>query len=116
MSRNNQAGFTLIEVLAAASILFSSISIALPIISLIAKERDVLQHRVIFANMLHDELQQRIATGDDNLLQDQYNEQLYGKSVVFTFIKTNLQIKGCAKWDNAKKNQEQICLYGLVEK
>lgn len=106
----NNNGFTLIEVLVASGIILMLISTILPMTTLLEQERAVLSERRIFTTDLHDELQQF-------LWDDMVPPKMYSKTIDFTNIKFNFSneddlIKGCVQWENARKSNETICLYG----
>jgi prepilin-type N-terminal cleavage/methylation domain-containing protein len=105
-------GFTLIEVLIAATILMTVITTIVPIISLVQAERQVLSERRTLSLKLHDELQQFLWL-EDITLPAAYSETIHEKAVQFTFIIENEYVKGCAEWQNAKRRTELFCLYGL---
>lgn len=109
-----QKGFTLYEVAAAAAILFTAISIVLPSVSLLAKERQAMQHKIHIANKLHDDLELRINKSQKHGAADKYTIKLDEKQVDFVFTASHSQLKGCATWKNAKNKQETFCLYGYL--
>jgi hypothetical protein len=107
------SGFTLIEVLAAASILFMTVSTFLPIILTLDAEQKVLSDRRHLAYMLHDELQHFIWDPLSSELPLQFNETVQSIPAQFEFSTDKQLIKGCVKWNNAKNRKEKICLYGI---
>ncbi|MFD2209166.1 hypothetical protein ACFSMW_05510 [Virgibacillus halophilus] len=114
LNEHFQKGFTLYEVAAAAAILFTAISIVFPTVSLMAKERQALQQKILIASRLHDELE--LHTGKTKTLpeSEKYTLKLNEALVEFTFSEDNSTIKGCAIWNNGKNKQETFCLYGYL--
>ncbi|WP_339228114.1 type II secretion system protein [Oceanobacillus sp. FSL K6-2867] len=111
----NHNGFTLIEVLIASGIVFTVIATFSPIISTLHTEQKVLSERRKLAYALHDELQQFI-WNTNTLLPKEFIQTIdENKEVQFKFQQENGVIKGCAKWNNAKNNNEKLCFYGLPE-
>ena len=106
-------GFTLIEVLVALSILISTVSVIIPITSLLYKEKQILSDRRAIAFHLHDEMQPFLWEG---LPPSVYNDRLQNKEVTFQFTTENEFIKGCASWENVKNTEETFCLYGMPQK
>ncbi len=106
-------GFTLIEVTIAVSILFSTIVILLPLISLLQTERQVLSDRRMIAYKLHDELQPYL-WGVNSDLPSHFEKKIESKTVQFSMvtITESSLLKGCAKWNNAKQTKEVFCLFG----
>ncbi|MFA1821547.1 type II secretion system protein [Virgibacillus oceani] len=105
-------GFTLIEVLIATTILMTVVTTAVPIISMVQSERQVLSERRTISLKVHDELQQFLWL-EDITLPTAYSETIHEKAVQFTFKKENEYVKGCAEWQNAKRRSESFCLYGV---
>ncbi|GAB3791359.1 hypothetical protein [Virgibacillus kimchii] len=113
MKKSN--GFSFIEILIAASLLMTFVSIIVPIISLVQTEREVLSERRNFTLKLHDELQSFLWM-DDTALPSNFAETLQQKEIEFSFKSENGFVKGCAEWQNAKKENESFCLYGYPKK
>jgi len=105
-------GFTLIEVLIAATLLLTVVTTIVPIISLVQSERQVLSERRTLSLKVHDELQQFLWL-EDITLPAGYTNTIHGREVQLTFKEENDYVKGCAKWQNAKKRNESFCLYGI---
>lgn len=103
-------GFTLIEVLIAASIIFLLISTILPISFLIEQERTVLSERRVLTAKLHDELQPFLWSNLE--IPSSYSKRFDLIDVTLNFTYEEQYIKGCADWENARKKSERICLYG----
>jgi len=105
-------GFTLIETLLAASLLLTVAATMVPIISLVNTEREILSERRTISLKTHDELQQFLWVKDAAIPAD-YLKTISKKEVRFTFKYENDFVKGCAEWQNAKKDHETFCLYGI---
>ncbi|WP_249871106.1 prepilin-type N-terminal cleavage/methylation domain-containing protein [Oceanobacillus saliphilus] len=106
------SGFTLIEVLIAASITFTTVTLLLPIILLLDAEQKVLSDRRSFAYLLHDELQHFIwePTTDPPM---QFTKIVNNMEGQFEFEIENNTIKGCVEWTNVQNRNERLCYYGL---
>ena len=102
----------MIEVMIAASILFSTITIFIPITSQIQIEKKVLRERRAIAYQLQEELQQYIWT-DNNVLPSTFTFKQDAKLFHFQFIEDNNFVRGCVQWENAKEIDESFCLYAL---
>lgn len=109
----NPNGFTLFEVLVAAGILLSAVTVLAPIITLLHQERDVQHERRMLVYYLHDELQPFLWENAE--LPAQYNETIESTAVSFEFNLENELIKGCANWENVKGKNETLCLFGKAE-
>ncbi|MGJ9456959.1 type II secretion system protein [Oceanobacillus sp. CF4.6] len=110
MQKNS--GFTLIEVLIAASILFTTVSTFMPLILIVDAEQKVLSDRRNLASILHDELQ-HVIWDTPGELPLKFTETLNSIQVRFEFNMEQEFIKGCVAWNNAKQREERLCLYGL---
>src|SRR5690625_962534 len=101
-------GFTLIEVLIAASILFIVTSIVMPASLLLHQERLIMRDQRMISAMLHDEIQMFIDTDEPNK-QFKYEKQAHNKTLQFEFrIKDNF-INACVMWTNVKEDEETLC-------
>lgn len=109
----NRNGFSLIEVLIASSIVFTTIATFMPIISTLDTEQKVLSDRRKLAYLLHDELQEFIWNSDMKLPVTFTQTIDSSMEVQFEFLLENEFIKGCVEWNNAKNTNEQLCIYGL---
>ncbi|WP_337019686.1 type II secretion system protein [Oceanobacillus massiliensis] len=109
MQKNN--GFTLIEVLIAASVLFTAVSTLLPLITILDSEQKVLSDRRAFAYMLHDELQQFIWA--PQTYPEKFEKENNSVQATFEFTEEADFIKGCVEWINVKQRNETLCMYGL---
>lgn len=107
------SGFTLIEVLVAASILFMTVSTFLPIILILDAEQKILSDRRNLVYMLHDELQHYIWKPNSSKLPSQFTETVHAIPAQFEFSIEKQLLKGCVEWNNAKNRKEKICLYGI---
>lgn len=105
-------GFSLIEVMISASILLGAVALFIPIISQVQMEQHILSERRLIANQLHSEIQYYIRT-EEKLLPSGFYKQSSHTEIYFYFMKEDNFIKGCAQWQNAKKREENLCLYGL---
>src|SRR5699024_8782188 len=108
-------GFTLIEVIIAATLLMTVITTVVPIISLVHSERQVLSDRRAISLKVHDNLQPFLWL-KNQILTANYSEINHEKEVQITCKKENNYVKGCAEWQNAKRRSETFCLHGLPKK
>lgn len=108
-------GFTLIEVLIASSIIVMMVTTFVPIASLLSHEREVLSDRRMIISLLHDELQPFIWE-EHNAAPSTFTKTIHSIRARFHFSREKEFIKGCAEWENVKKNKEKQCLYSLPEK
>lgn len=109
-------GFTLLETVVAASILFTVILIVVPISSLLMIERNVQSERYEYTKQLQLELQPFIHR-ESKLRSTNYNRVVNNKKLSFHITKENNNlIKGCVTWENVRTNQEETCLYGYIKK
>ncbi|GAA0435992.1 hypothetical protein GCM10008934_26870 [Virgibacillus salarius] len=104
-------GFTLIEVIISAAILFSAVLTLVPILSIMQTEREVLSTRRLIANDLHDSLQLFLWEEKDKQ-EVNYTKVIANSHVKYSFQVLSKYVKGCAQWENAKKRKEKFCLYG----
>ncbi|HLR08247.1 MAG TPA: prepilin-type N-terminal cleavage/methylation domain-containing protein [Bacillota bacterium] len=107
-------GFSLIEVMTSFSIVLMLILTLLPIVSLLNKERDVLNKRSLISIRLHDTLQDYIRL--EHVTPDTRQTTVDGTDVHYTFTDEGEYVKGCAEWNNIKNETEEVCLYGYPEK
>lgn len=108
-------GFSLTEVLIASGILMMVITTLVPITTLLNTEKAVLSDRRTIANQLHDQLQPFLWDDSANP-PTVLTETIQLKLITYEFTMEHEFIKGCARWENAKKVKETICLYGLPQK
>lgn len=111
MLKNNN-GFTIVEALIGAGIIFTAATSILPLSSLINQEEEILHQHRTYANLLHDELQRMLWEEDSPRLPFHFTKTDHGTSLDFQFTKEDHLTKGCVEWENVKKEQETICLYG----
>lgn len=112
---NNDNGFSYIEILISVSIILMLALLAIPISSKLQIERDVLSDQRQFTQLLHDELQTFIwSSGNTPALHLIRTKK--DKEIQISFVPSGHSWKGCATWVNAKHEQEETCLYGIVEK
>lgn len=111
MKNNN--GFTLIEVLVATSIILMLVATIVPVSTLVQVEKKILFDRRIILLALHDDLQETI-WGDRKIENKQQNINHHIVEIYYSV--DNKLIKGCASWENEKKKEETVCLYGYREK
>ena len=111
---NRRNGFTLIEVIAAATILMNVIAVAAPITATLIKEKTVLSERRLYTNVLHDELQVYLWEKSSQI-PDSFSKRIRDKKTTFQFEMEYDYVKGCIHWKNAKQVEDAICLYGLPE-
>ncbi|MFC0299298.1 hypothetical protein ACFFIS_00420 [Virgibacillus soli] len=103
----NKQGYILIETMISCTLLFTCIMTISPILSLLNKERMLLSERIHYVHYLHDMIQPLLFEG---ITPKDMSIELEDAFVTFTY-EENL-IKGCVNWKNAKRVQEEICLYG----
>jgi len=107
-------GFTIIEVIVASTILMTVITTMVPIISILEKEQNILSERRVITHQLHDELQPYL-WGDNLSSNTEFTKVINKQTVTFHFLKENDYLKGCVRWENGRKRNETVCLYGLPE-
>lgn len=105
----NHKGFTLLETSIALTVLFITISVSLPIMSLLQTERAIIKERRIIAYRLHDELLFSIGHGE--VPMDKAFE-IDNKLITISQTREDKLITSCARWENRKQRREEICLYG----
>lgn len=106
----NNSGFSLVEVVVSASIIFMLITIALPIITIVQREsKELTNHRTI-AETLHDELYQYIQK--QTYKKTSYVKNVEHKAVQLSFEVQISNVKGCASWEHERDGNKSICLYG----
>lgn len=108
---SNNRGFTLIEVLVAFSLIMMLVTTFIPISSIIEKHTSILSDRRVISSKLHDELQKQLWE-KKSLSSESVIIKVNKKAVTFFFTNENELIKGCAKWENVKNQNEKFCLYG----
>src|SRR5690625_2769848 len=108
----NCSGFTYIEMLISFTIIVTIVTVTIPLMTILNKERLILSERREIAYKLHDKL-------IESIWKNEYKNEVMtinNKKVKLTFHPEDELIKGCANWDNVKKQKETICLYGYPEK
>ncbi|WP_405101202.1 hypothetical protein [Oceanobacillus sp. FSL H7-0719] len=108
-------GYSIIEVIIAASLFLSTVAIFVPILNQLQIEKNILRDKRIAIYQLHEELQQYIWT-DTPILPAAYSDNISGTPLQFKFIEINQLIKGCVEWKNAKQISETHCLYAHSNK
>lgn len=108
-------GFSLIEVLAAFSIVMVLVLTMLPIITLLQQEEKILSDRRHISNVLHDELQSLIWDLPDKL-PSPVSKTVRSHDVTFDFSRKKSFIEACGSWKNLQERHEEVCLYGMEEK
>lgn len=103
-------GYSMIEVIIASSLFLSTLAIFVPILSQLQIEKNILNERRIAAFQLYEELQQYIWK-EESLLPAAYSTDIAGSALKFQFTEIDQLIKGCVEWQNAKQNNESLCLY-----
>ncbi|MFD1412764.1 hypothetical protein [Oceanobacillus jeddahense] len=106
-------GFTLFETVIASLLLFSMLTMLLPLLSLIAKEQYNSIEKVRITSKLHDDLQ-GVLIGTTPYPSN-YTITPYRTAAEFSFILEGDYLKGCAEWTNAKQKTETKCLYAILE-
>lgn len=96
-------GFTLFETLIASLLLFSMLTILLPLLSIIAKEQYNSIEKVQITSKLHDDMQGVLAGAAP--FQDYYTVTPYQTPAAFSFSLEGEYLKGCAEWTNAKQKK-----------
>lgn len=110
----NYNGFTLIEVIISASIIFLLILVIIPLTSLLHQERKVLSDRRTASYQLHDELQTYLWTSAE--LPQSYSLTVHFVDYNFHFTNEEDLLKGCVTWENVRQTEETLCLYGIPNK
>lgn len=105
-------GFSLSEVIIAMGILLMLVATVLPIHQKVTTDEHRIKHHQLIKLALHNELQAYILT--DKTL-DSYKSQVAKKDVQMSFTMEDEYVKGCATWENALKEKEKSCLYGIRE-
>ena len=105
-------GFSLIEVIAAFSILLTILITFVPIAYQLKLEENILSNRRNIQSVLHDQLQTYLFSSNTSSFPTHTNLIIDNREVYITFMNENQWIKGCANWENAKQNKENFCLYG----
>ncbi|WP_339177931.1 hypothetical protein [Oceanobacillus sp. FSL W7-1293] len=106
-------GFTLFETLIASLLLFSMLTILLPLLSIIAKEQYNSIEKVQITSKLHDDMQGILAGAAP--FSGNYTVTPYQTPAAFSFSLEGKYLKGCAEWTNAKQKTESKCLYAIME-
>lgn len=108
--RNNK-GYFAIEAIAAFSVFLTVLLTLTPLLIQLKTEQEILSERRYIQSQLQGELLDYLFpsagyTDDENM------EPTDRKTAIYQFKEENNLVKGCAKWENAKANQETFCLYG----
>lgn len=106
----DNCGFIFIETLITFSIVLVTISIILPATVFIKSERQKLNDRQIIVTKLHD-LMQPYIHDHEQTIPDSFTQLINEKHVHFEVAAEQMLIKGCANWENVKKERETFCLY-----
>ncbi len=89
--------------------------VLVPVVMLIKTENMVLHERRSLASDLHDEMQPYIWEAKA-LPVTIIKETKNNKEATFSILIENQLLKGCVEWDNAKMENDKICLYGSFAK
>ncbi|WP_053219216.1 type II secretion system protein [Virgibacillus senegalensis] len=113
----NCKGFSTLEAMAAFSIFLMVSVTILPSIYFIKIEDHTLTLKRQVLSQLHEDLLE-MSYGDqlENPEQKNYHVIIKGRKIDFHFVKETNLIEGCAKWKNAKKEIDEVCLYGYPAK
>ncbi|WP_158591722.1 type II secretion system protein [Oceanobacillus halophilus] len=106
-------GFTLIEVLVATGLLTTAISLLLPMISLLNNEQLILSERRQIMHELHDNLQPYL--WKEKSAPGEYSSKINGTLVTYEYAHEGEYVEGCAIWQNVRKTNETLCIYGIKE-
>ncbi|MFD1363066.1 prepilin-type N-terminal cleavage/methylation domain-containing protein [Lentibacillus salinarum] len=110
----NSKGFSLIESLAAVSLLMMIIATIIPASSLLLNEREVLQQKRHMIHQLHLELQPFLRESTKAVPND-FSKIVNGSEATFRFVAEDNLLKGCVIWDNDRNRTDQFCLYGYPD-
>jgi len=94
------------------SIVFMLVITTLPINNMMKTERIKLYDRRTISFYLHDELLQQLAR--ESMVETEFTVSINNRHVSLTFTNNEDVLKGCAKWENVKQQNEKFCLYGYV--
>src|SRR5690625_4262734 len=94
------------------SIVFMLVITTLPINNMMKTERIKLYDRRTISFYLHDELLQQLAR--EIMVETEFTVSINNRHVSLTFTNNEDVLKGCAKWENVKQQNEKFCLYGYV--
>src|SRR5699024_9393594 len=100
------------EVIIAMGILLMLLATVLPIHQKVTTDEHRIKHHPLIKLALHNELQAYILT--DKML-DSYKTQVANNDVHMSFKMEDEYVQGCATWENALKEKEKSCLYGIRE-
>lgn len=104
----NEKGVTWIEALFAATIIFTVLLTMLPLYQKVMVERTVLFEKRQHLQMLQNHLLEFTYEKTDMTYLSINMEADKG---AYTFDVNHHLIKGCARWENAKEEMDEICLY-----
>ncbi|SDN07606.1 type II secretion system protein [Sediminibacillus halophilus] len=113
----NCRGFTTIEALAVFSLfLMVSVTILPGLLHIKMEDYQLLIKRQVLSQ-LHDDLIE-IAYGkqQENPESENYQDTTMGVKVTYTFVNETDLTKGCAKWQYAKQEDHEVCLYAYPAK
>lgn len=106
-------GFIWVETLVSLNIVILIASTIIPLHTSIKQEKKALHDRAIVSMQLYDELQ-TLLFENNSYTHSNSSKIISGKNVNISFTNEFEFLKGCASWENVKKREEQLCLYGLV--
>lgn len=108
----NTNGFTFVEALVGLNIVLVILFTVSMVVNTVYYERMILYERRTISSTLHDELQSFIY--GSNTLPSKKTEKINHTKVTVQFHNlTDRYIEACATWNNIKKREEEVCLYGI---
>ncbi len=94
------------------SIIMILVATILPIRNLILMEQHLLKSRHTIQLALHDELLDVLY---DDVPLTTFKKEIVSHEVKVVFTEEGDYVKGCASWQNEKRQEELRCLYGIKE-
>lgn len=102
-------GFTLIELIATSTLLFTSILLLLPLFILVSDERELLYSELDIIGRLEKQLHTTVNNNEE--LPTQHKEMIHELDVSYVFTRKDKLVKGCVLWETKQKNEKIFCLY-----
>lgn len=104
-----QSGFYLIETLLSLQIFFITILTLLPIQYQLLLEKQILQEKDKVVYFLDKKMNQAAIHPPEK--QTYIYEDVIQTPITITYTTADSLLKGCVNWVNAKKSEDQLCLY-----